>query len=84
MVDAAVAASPARSGESLEIGVYHNSLQKPDGTWAWRYDSLGGHSVREYQRLWDLFGGIPRRSGAPRAPAEEVIATPELATAWLP
>lgn len=40
MVDAAVAASPHRSRESLRRGVFHNSKQLDDGTWTWRYDTF--------------------------------------------
>ena len=40
MVDAAVAASPHRSRESLQRGVFHNAKQLDDGTWTWRYDTF--------------------------------------------
>jgi pimeloyl-ACP methyl ester carboxylesterase len=40
MVDAAVAASPQRSRESLQRGVFHNAKQLHDGTWTWRYDTF--------------------------------------------
>lgn len=40
MVEATVAASPHRSRESLQRGVFHNSKQLDDGTWTWRYDSF--------------------------------------------
>ncbi|MFN8071422.1 MAG: alpha/beta hydrolase [Mycobacterium sp.] len=63
MVDAAVAASPQRSRESLRRGVFHNSKQLGDGTWTWRYDSFRkapsdersepGNQVGGFTGLWD-------------------------------
>ena len=40
MVDAAVAASPHRSRESLRRGVFHNAKELDDGTWTWRSDTF--------------------------------------------
>ena len=51
MVDAAVAASPHRSRESLGRGVFHNSKQLDDGTWTWRYDSF--RNGDGFLGLWD-------------------------------
>jgi pimeloyl-ACP methyl ester carboxylesterase len=51
MVDAAVAASPLRSRESLQRGVFHNSKQLDDGTWTWRYDTF--RSGDGFVGLWD-------------------------------
>ena len=51
MVDAAVAASPHRSRESLRRGVFHNSKQLDDGTWTWRYDSF--RNGDGFLGLWD-------------------------------
>lgn len=51
MVDAAVAASPHRSRESLRRGVFHNSRQLDDGTWTWRYDTF--RKVDGFDGLWD-------------------------------
>ena len=51
MVDAAVVASPNRSRESLERGVFHNSKQLDDGTWTWRYDTF--RKTGGFARLWD-------------------------------
>lgn len=63
MVDAAVAASPQRSRESLRRGVFHNSKQLDDGTWTWRYDTFrkvpsderseSGNQARGFVSLWD-------------------------------
>ncbi|HEX5144432.1 MAG TPA: alpha/beta hydrolase [Mycobacterium sp.] len=51
MLDEAVAASPSRSRESLRRGVFHNSKQLDDGTWAWRYDSF--RKGDGFEGLWD-------------------------------
>jgi pimeloyl-ACP methyl ester carboxylesterase len=51
MVDAAVAASPSRSRESLRRGVFHNAKQLDDGTWTWRYDTI--RTVDGFVGLWD-------------------------------
>lgn len=55
MVDAAVAASPHRSRESLRRGVFHNSKQLDDGSWTWRYDTFREGSG--FEGLWD---DVPR------------------------
>ncbi|HOB48057.1 MAG TPA: alpha/beta hydrolase [Mycobacterium sp.] len=67
MVDAAVAAAPHRSRESLRRGVFHNSTQLDDGTWTWRYDTFrkahsdersgSGVQVGGFAGLWD---DVPR------------------------
>jgi pimeloyl-ACP methyl ester carboxylesterase len=51
MVDATVAASPHRSRDSLQRGVFHNAKQLDDGTWTWRYDTF--RSGDGFQGLWD-------------------------------
>ncbi len=51
MVDAAVAASPQRSRESLQRGVFHNAKQLDDGTWTWRYDTF--RKGDGFTGLWD-------------------------------
>lgn len=51
MVDVAVAASPQRSRESLQRGVFHNSKQLDDGTWTWRYDTF--RKGDGFLTLWD-------------------------------
>lgn len=38
MVDAAAAAAPGRTWDSLARGVAHNAKQTAEGTWIWRYD----------------------------------------------
>ena len=51
MVEVTVAASPHRSRESLERGVFHNSKQLDDGTWTWRYDTF--RKGDGFEGLWD-------------------------------
>lgn len=51
MVDAAVAASPHRSRESLQRGVFHNSKQLDDGCWTWRYDTF--RKAEGFGGLWE-------------------------------
>lgn len=51
MVEVTVAASPHRSRESLQRGVFHNAKQLDDGTWTWRYDTF--RSGDGFVGLWD-------------------------------
>lgn len=51
--------NPTRSVSSLRRGILHNALQKPDGTWVWRYrrfpSDIGGgkRQLFDYSSLWD-------------------------------
>lgn len=58
MVDAAVAAAPHRSRESLRRGVFHNSTQLDDGTWTWRYDTFRKAPCDERSESGDQVGGF--------------------------
>ena len=51
MVEVTVAASPHRSRESLQRGVFHNSKQLDDGTWTWRYDTF--RKGEGFTGLWE-------------------------------
>ncbi|MFM8600122.1 MAG: alpha/beta fold hydrolase [Mycobacterium sp.] len=51
MVEVTVAASPHRSRESLQRGVFHNSQQLDDGTWTWRYDTF--RKGEGFEGLWE-------------------------------
>ncbi|HVW42943.1 MAG TPA: alpha/beta hydrolase [Amycolatopsis sp.] len=55
MIDNAVAAAPQRPRSSLERGVIHNTRQRPDGRWEWRYDLQGGPGG-DYTPLWEDLG----------------------------
>jgi esterase len=52
MVERAIAASPRRPASAVRRGVVHNTVQQPDGSWAWRYDARdpGRH---HQEPLWD-------------------------------
>ncbi len=52
MVERAVAASSRRPVSAVRRGVVHNTVQQPDGSWAWRYDAR--EPGRHHQEpLWD-------------------------------
>ena len=58
--------NPTRSESSLRRGVLHNSVQLPDGSWAWRHQvgrptvETGLHVERaDFQALWDALEAIP-------------------------
>jgi len=58
--------NPTRSESSLRRGVLHNSVQAPDGTWAWRHQvgrpavDTGLHVEQaDFQALWDTLQAIP-------------------------
>ena len=56
MVALAVQASPRRPAAAVRRGVVHNSPQRPDGTWAWRYDlhdTDPKRSAAERDSLWN-------------------------------
>jgi pimeloyl-ACP methyl ester carboxylesterase len=75
--------NPTRSESSLRRGVLHNSVQAPDGTWAWRHQvgrpavDTGLHVERaDFQALWDTLQALPvarggrrRRRRVPPSPA---------------
>ncbi|MGV9798374.1 alpha/beta fold hydrolase [Mycobacterium sp. NPDC003449] len=51
MLDVTIAAAPNRDPNSLRRGVFHNSRQLDDGSWAWRYDSF--RKGEGFEGLWD-------------------------------
>jgi pimeloyl-ACP methyl ester carboxylesterase len=55
MLEITVAAAPHRDRESLRRGVFHNAKRLDDGTWTWRYDSIG--KGEGFEGLWD---DVPR------------------------
>jgi pimeloyl-ACP methyl ester carboxylesterase len=59
MAAAAVALSPRRTRSSVERGVRHNSLQRPDGKWTWRHDLFDRPQGRtDFTPLWDDVAGL--------------------------
>jgi pimeloyl-ACP methyl ester carboxylesterase len=66
ILDRTIQFNPTRSTSSLRRGVLHNSVQLPDGTWAWRHQvgrptaDTGLHVERaDFAALWDALGSIP-------------------------
>jgi len=64
ILDRTVAFNPTRSVSSLRRGIRHNASERPDGTWAWRYDRFDlpeGTTVPDFGALWDHFDalGVP-------------------------
>jgi pimeloyl-ACP methyl ester carboxylesterase len=51
MIELAIAAAPARPASAVRRGVVHNSRQRPDGRWEWRYDQLAGPG--DFSPLWE-------------------------------
>ena len=45
------AAAPHRSPSSIRRGVVHNTRQRSDGRWEWRYDRM--RTMRDFTPLWD-------------------------------
>jgi pimeloyl-ACP methyl ester carboxylesterase len=48
--------NPTRSESSLRRGVLHNALEKPDGSWTWRWDPVRDWEVEEGPDFTDLWG----------------------------
>jgi pimeloyl-ACP methyl ester carboxylesterase len=59
MAAAAVAASPRRPRSAVERGVRHNSRQRPDGKWTWRYDLFDRpEGIADFTPLWNDVAGL--------------------------
>ena len=60
--------NPTRSVASLRRGILHNALQRPDGTWVWRYarhrapveaeTAVSDDPHDRFNRLWDAVSGL--------------------------
>jgi pimeloyl-ACP methyl ester carboxylesterase len=46
--------NPGRSEASLRRGIWHNALERPDGTWVWRHQRYGA-PTRTPERVEDLW-----------------------------
>ena len=53
VVELAAAAAPRRAWSAVRRGVVHNTRQRRDGSWEWRYDSLRGG---DFSDLWEDVG----------------------------
>ncbi len=61
LLERTVLFNPTRSESSLRRGILHNASERPDGTWAWRYDRFHlpeGATVPDFGRLWDQVSAI--------------------------
>lgn len=62
ILERTVAFNPTRSESSLRRGILHNAVERPDGSWTWRYDRLrdspieGDEAAGELDWLWDVLG----------------------------
>lgn len=56
--------NPTRSVASLRRGILHNALQRPDGSWVWRYARFRSQepgpasAPPDFQALWDAVSGL--------------------------
>ncbi len=51
--------NPTRTVASLRRGILHNALQRPDGSWVWRYRRLEEPSgAPDFSALWDVIGRL--------------------------
>ncbi len=62
--------NPTRTVESLRRGILHNALQRPDGSWVWRYARFRASETRasetrgegdgfpRFGNLWDSVSGL--------------------------
>jgi pimeloyl-ACP methyl ester carboxylesterase len=56
--------NPTRSESSLRRGILHNALQRPDGSWVWRYarhrnvELSGTDALPDRTQLWEAVGRL--------------------------
>ncbi len=61
ILDRTVAYNPTRSVSSLRRGILHNAYERPDGTWAWRYDRFEipqGATIPDFGDLWGYVDAV--------------------------
>lgn len=62
ILERTMAYNPTRSRSSLRRGVLHNAVERPDGTWTWRYDLPTGERVDDldarFADLWDAVSAL--------------------------
>ncbi len=62
ILERTMAYNPTRSRSSLRRGVLHNATERPDGTWAWRYDLPIGDRVDDlearFSDLWEAVSAV--------------------------
>ena len=53
--------NPTRSVSSLRRGILHNAAERPDGTWAWRYERFElpeGETIPVFGSLWHYVDAV--------------------------
>jgi pimeloyl-ACP methyl ester carboxylesterase len=53
--------NPTRSVSSLRRGILHNAAERPDGTWAWRYERFvlpEGTEMPDFGNLWEAVDAV--------------------------
>jgi len=61
ILDRTVAFNPTRSVSSLRRGILHNAAERPDGTWAWRYERFDipeDMEMPDFGGLWDAADAV--------------------------
>jgi pimeloyl-ACP methyl ester carboxylesterase len=61
ILDRTVLFNPTRSVSSLRRGILHNAHERPDGTWAWRYDRFeipDGTEMPDFGDLWSYVDAV--------------------------
>jgi pimeloyl-ACP methyl ester carboxylesterase len=61
ILDRTVLFNPTRSVSSLRRGILHNAYERPDGTWAWRYDRFeipDGAEMPDFANLWSFVDAV--------------------------
>ena len=61
ILDRTVMYNPTRSVSSLRRGILHNAHERPDGTWAWRYDRFevpDGSEIPDFGDLWSYVDAV--------------------------
>ncbi len=61
ILDRTVAFNPTRSVASLRRGILHNAKERPDGSWAWRYERFeipDDMEMPDFGGLWDAADAI--------------------------
>ncbi len=61
ILDRTVLFNPTRSVSSLRRGILHNACERPDGTWAWRYDRFeipDGAEMPDFGDLWRFVDAV--------------------------
>jgi pimeloyl-ACP methyl ester carboxylesterase len=61
ILDRTVAFNPTRSVSSLRRGILHNAVERPDGTWSWRYERFDvpdDMEMPDFGGLWELVDAV--------------------------